>query len=280
MSSQISAFNLANLKIIPYKEMRTVEKTQEDVILTVKDLMGKLSVDKANQPVVEVLSHFPEETPFVRLFWYKDTVQISIPQVYKDEEEGISLYDVGAIPSPIKIPIKWLKYSLDWNRNQDPKQTIITGTQVFAINLNSENSSEMKVLICPVGLSKEYIKYIRDEQNKITDEDIPKGKGLVDGKYLNYYPRPLLPMALVEVNETYDVKEVIFEEDPRYSTPRYLVVKLNQDQEISEHEILANYYIRQHYHDFKNAPFVIRSKEKKGEGYSVKVGLRSLAMAS
>ena len=203
MSSQISAFNLANLKIIPYKEMRTVETTHEDVILTVKDLIGKLSADEANQPVVDVLSHFPEETPFVRLFWYKDTVQMSIPQVYKDEEEGISLYDVGAIPSPIKIPIKWLKYSLDWNRTQDPKQTIITGTQVFAINLNSENTSEMKVLICPVGLSKEYIKYIREQQNQITDEEIPKGKGLVDGKYLNYYPRPLLPMALVEVNETY-----------------------------------------------------------------------------
>ncbi|NQZ64209.1 MAG: hypothetical protein HRT59_19490, partial [Crocosphaera sp.] len=75
--SQISAFDLANLKIIPYKEISQVQATQEDVILTVKDLVEKIS--DHNKEVVEIISNFPENTPFVRLFWYRETVQISIP---------------------------------------------------------------------------------------------------------------------------------------------------------------------------------------------------------
>ena len=41
--SQISAFDLANLKIIPYQEISQVQATQEDVILTIKNLIEKIS---------------------------------------------------------------------------------------------------------------------------------------------------------------------------------------------------------------------------------------------
>ncbi|MGB5594245.1 MAG: hypothetical protein WBM32_18420 [Crocosphaera sp.] len=272
--SQISAFDLANLKIIPYQEISQVQTTQEDVILTIKDLVKKIS--EHDEQVAEILAHFPETTPFVRLFWLKETVQISIPSIYKDELEGINLYDVSPTPSPIQIPIKWVKYSLDWNRDQDPQKTLVTGTQIFAIN--HENPSEMKAVICPLGLSSDYIKSIQANQNELKDEDIPKGKGLAEAKYLRYYPRPLLPMSRVEVGETYYVKEVILEQDPRYNAAsRYLLGKLNQDEEISTHEVLANYYIRQHYQQFGSQPFVILSKEKKDNGFKVKVGLKSLA---
>ena len=275
--SQISAFDLANLKIIPYKEISQVQATQEDVILTVKDLVEKIS--DHNKEVVEIISNFPENTPFVRLFWYRETVQISIPTIYKDEQEGINLYDVSPTPSPIKLPIKWLQYSLDWSRDQDPQKTLVTGTQVLGIN--AEKSSDMKVLICPLGLSNNYIKSIQANQNELKDEDIPKGKGLADAKYLRYYPRPLLPMSRVEVGETYYIKEIILEQDPRYNAaPRYLLGKLNQNEEISSHEVLPNYYIRQHYQQFASQPFVILSKEKKDNGFKVKVGLKSLAMVS
>ncbi len=275
--SNASAFDLANLKIIPYKEISQVQATQEDVILTIKDLVEKIS--DHDEQVAEFLACFPENTPFVRLFWLKETVQISIPSVYKDELEGINLYDVSPTPSPIQIPIKWLKYSLDWNRDQDPQKTLVTGTQILAIN--PESDSDMKYLICPLGLSDTYIKSIQANQNELKDEDIPKGKGLAEAKYLRYYPRPLLPMSRVEVGETYYVKEIILEQDPRYNAAsRYLLGKLNQDEEISTHEVLANYYIRQHYQQFGSQPFVILSKDKKDNGFKVKVGLKSLAMVS
>ncbi len=276
---QVSAFDLANLKVIQFKEMAQVQATQQDVILTIKELIEKIG--DHDKQVADYLSLFPEDTPFVRLFWYRDTVQISIPSLYKDEQEAISLYDVSDTPTPIKLPIKWLQYSLNWNRDQDPSKTIVTGTQVLGINTNPEDPSQMKVLICSLGLSNSYIKEIQAQQNELTDADIPKGKGLVSAKLLKYYPRPLLPMSQVEVNETYYVKEVIFQQDPRYnSASRYLLGKLNNDSEISTHEVLANYYIKQHYQQFGSKPFVILSKDKTDNGYKVKIGLKSLAMAS
>lgn len=272
---KVSAFDLANLKIIQYKELSVVESTQEEVILTVKDLIDKIADYDEN--VAEILSYFPEETPFVRLFWLENAVQISIPQIYKSEEGKINLYDVAKIPSPIEMPIKWLKYVLEWHRDQDPKKTIVTGKQVFAINV--ENDNETQYLICPVGLSSQYIKSIQEEQNQLTDADIPKGQGLVDAQYLRYYPRPLTPMALVEVNEVYYVKDVILQDDPRYpNSSRYLLGKLNGDEEISEHEVLANHSIRKHYQQFGQKPFTILSKKEKDKKFAVKVGLRSLAV--
>lgn len=278
--AKMPTLNIEALKVIDFKEKAQVEASHEDVILTVQDLIEK--IEGSDPKIVKALSYFPPEMPFVRLFWLNNQVETSLPKIYQDERGVGTLYDVAPIPQPVQLKIGWISFKVDWNRDQDPKKTVVTGSQILIVknpfNKAESEESTPHAFATSIGLSKAFVEEIREKQNELTDEQIPQGKGLVPAKYLNYYPRPILPMGMIEKGESYWLKEVIYEQDPRFgSAPRYLLGKLNGDDEISQHEVIPNYAIKQHYLEFGQEPFTVLDKKKKERGYSLKLGLRSLS---
>lgn len=273
---KISLFKLNNLKSIPFtQEKSQVQKTREDVVLTVKEVLDKIG-EKSVARLKPILLSLGENTTLCRLFFLNDGVNLSLPKIYIDEEQKLFLFDANSSPKPINIPLEFSQYTTEFIRQETNR--IVIGEQIIKVNFDNTTAA----LAVPIGLEDSYIKSLIeiDSKGESIQEHLHKGKGVIPSNLVKYYPRPYKPNSQFEKGESYQILEDLGN-DPRYDNAiRYRLQQLNGNQPVGEpFEVLANYSLQQHWKQFGSISCTVIDKVEKERGFSVKFAMSDLAQA-